>query len=99
MQKTNPEILQIPIPLPTTVTVDPRNDMAPFNDIRVRKAMQMAIDLPTIAKDYYHGTCRAVPCHVNLKVHEGVGVPIRGVAARPEGRVCLQPDGGQEASG
>jgi ABC-type transport system substrate-binding protein len=36
-------------------TIDPRNDVAPFNDIRVRKAMQMAIDLPTIVKDYYGG--------------------------------------------
>jgi peptide/nickel transport system substrate-binding protein len=55
MHKTNPEILQIPIPFRPTVSVDPRVDKAPFDDIKVRKAMQMAIDLPTISKDYYHG--------------------------------------------
>jgi len=31
----------------------PRNDRPPFNDIRVRKAMQLAIDLNGIAKNYY----------------------------------------------
>ena len=50
--------------------------MAPFNDIRVRKAMQMAIDLPTIAKNYYNGTCPPNPSLVNLTVHDGVGVPV-----------------------
>ena len=59
MQKTNPEILQIMTPSPNTPSIDPRNDRPPFNDIRVRKAMQMAIDLPTIARIYYGG--QAVP--------------------------------------
>ena len=51
MQKTNPEILQITHPDANAEAIEPRNDMAPFNDIRVRKAMQMAIDLPSIAKN------------------------------------------------
>jgi len=61
MRKTNPEILQILTPLPPTCSVDPRFDKAPFNDIRVRRAMQMSIDLPTIAKDYYHGLVEPYP--------------------------------------
>jgi peptide/nickel transport system substrate-binding protein len=61
VRKTNPEILQIPTPLPPTITLDPRVDVAPFNDIRVRKAMQMAIDLPAIAKTYYRGTVEPYP--------------------------------------
>ena len=61
MQKTNPEILQISVPIQQGITVDPRNDVTPFNDIRVRKAMQMAIDLPTIAKTYYGGTADPYP--------------------------------------
>ena len=61
IQKTNPEILQTTIAMTTAITVDPRNDVKPFNDIRVRKAMQMAIDLPTIAKTYYGGTVRILP--------------------------------------
>jgi len=56
MQKTNPIIVLVPVPVGNTVTIEPRNDKAPFNDIRVREALQMAIDLPTIAKTYYGGS-------------------------------------------
>jgi len=63
MHKTNPEILQIPIPFRQTISLDPRIDKAPFNDIRVRQAMQLAIDLPAIAKDYYLGTVEPYPTH------------------------------------
>ena len=61
MRKTNPEILQKITPLPPTFTLCPRLDKAPFTDIRVRKAMQMAIDLPAIANDYYHGLVEPYP--------------------------------------
>ena len=64
MQKTNPEILQIGNPTMQAITIQPRYDQAPFNDIRVRKAMQMAIDLPAIAKDYYHGIVEPYPSAV-----------------------------------
>jgi ABC-type transport system substrate-binding protein len=33
----------------------------PFDDINVRKAMQLAIDIPTIAKTYYKGTVEGKP--------------------------------------
>jgi peptide/nickel transport system substrate-binding protein len=64
VQKTNPEILQISNPTRQAVTVQARNDRAPFNDIRVRKAMQLALDLPAIARDYYHGSVSAYPSSV-----------------------------------
>ena len=75
MRKTNPEILQIPIPRTQAITMEPRNDKAPFNDIRVRKAMQMAIDLPTIAKDYYHGTVEPYPSTLTSRYMKGWGFP------------------------
>jgi ABC-type transport system substrate-binding protein len=74
IQKTNPEILQIPI-LITTATINPRNDVAPFNDIRVRKAMQMAIDLPTIARTYYGGLFEPYPSTVTSRYLKGWGFP------------------------
>jgi peptide/nickel transport system substrate-binding protein len=75
MRKTNPEILQILTPLPPTFTIDMRNDKAPFNDIRVRKAMQMAIDLPTIAKSYYKGTVEPYPDTMTSRYLKGWGFP------------------------
>ena len=59
MKRTNPEILQIP--MPTGTTIDPRNDVKPFNDIRVRKALQMAVDLPAISKTLYGGAADPSP--------------------------------------
>ena len=75
MRKTNPEILQIRNLGTQALTLQPRNDKAPFNDIKVRKAMQMAIDLPTIAKDYYHGLVEPYPSTVTSESMKGWGFP------------------------
>ena len=55
LAKSNPELLDATEVSSSGLTVDMRNDKAPFNDIRVREAMQMAIDLPTLAATYYQG--------------------------------------------
>jgi peptide/nickel transport system substrate-binding protein len=75
MRKTNPEILQIPRPNSDAITVEPRNDVKPFNDIRVRKAMQMAIDLPSIAKYYYQNTVEPYPVMLTSRYMKGWGFP------------------------
>ena len=75
IQKSNPEILQIGIPFPAPYTVDLRNDVKPFNDVRVRKAMQMALDLPTIAKTYYGGACPPYPSSLTSMYMTGWGFP------------------------
>ena len=79
MQKTNPEISAIFNPTTQAVTIQPRNDKAPFNDIRVRKAMQMALDLPSLSKDHYHGTIDPYPSAVTSrflsKARKGWGFP------------------------
>lgn len=74
MKKTNPEILQLRS-VSSVETIDPRNDTPPFNDIRVRKAMQMAVDLPTIAKTYYHGNADPTPSSLTSKYMIGWGWP------------------------
>ena len=61
MRNTNPEILQIPTSGGPAITMQMRNDKAPFNDIRVRKALQLAIDLPAIARIHYAGATSADP--------------------------------------
>ena len=76
LRKTNPEILQIPIPGSSAIALQPRNDKPPYNDIRVRKAMQMAIDLPTIAKSYYNGSIDPYPSTLTAtKFMKGWGFP------------------------
>jgi peptide/nickel transport system substrate-binding protein len=61
LQKTTPQLLHLTVPFLSGVSLDPRNDVKPFNDIRVRKAIQMAIDLPTISNTFYGGTVDPSP--------------------------------------
>ena len=58
--KADPSLLQVTRPN-LGYSLDYRDDKAPFSDIRVRQAMQEAIDLPTIGKSYYGGTVPGVP--------------------------------------
>ena len=61
MQKTNPSIV-VKLGYPNNeLTLDPRVDTAPYNDIRVRTAMQHAINIPLIASTLYQGYAVALP--------------------------------------
>jgi peptide/nickel transport system substrate-binding protein len=75
MKKTNPEIVQIKVPAGTTTTIDPRNDLAPFNNIKVRIALQEAINLPLIASTYFGGTCPSIPSSLTSMYQNGGGFP------------------------
>ena len=75
IQKTNPEALRATYPAGNAITLDPRNDLPPFNDIKVRKATQMAIDLPAICSSYYHNTCSPYPSTVTSNYQKGWGFP------------------------
>jgi len=63
LAKSNPEIRQS-IMYGEGLSLIPRVDNAPFTDIRVRTAMQMAVDLPTIAKVHYGGVIDGTPCGI-----------------------------------
>ena len=75
IQKTNPEILQVLVPYGGTGSIDPRIDAVPFKDIRVRKALQMAINLPEIAESYYGGTAAPYPAALTANSMTGMGWP------------------------
>jgi peptide/nickel transport system substrate-binding protein len=75
VQKTNREILQVTVPLAAAETIDLKNNVVPFNDVRVREAMQMAINLPDIAKNYYGGTASSDPSTVISNYMAGWGFP------------------------
>ena len=73
--KTNPEVIQITVPGGTGETIDPRNDRTPFTDIRVREALQMSVDLPTIAKTFYGGIVSPTPLSLTSSYLVGWGYP------------------------
>ena len=74
MKKSNPEITQIPVQGTNTLTIEARNDKAPFNNLQVREALQEAIDLPTIAQTYYQGNCSPYPSSVSSMYLTGWGL-------------------------
>jgi peptide/nickel transport system substrate-binding protein len=75
MKKTNPAMVQIAIPVSNATSIDPRDDKAPFNDIKVREAMQLSINLSDIAENYYGGTTPADPSSITSNYMTGWGFP------------------------
>ena len=71
VRKSNAEILQLNVPTSNCPSIDPRNDKTPFYDIRVRKAMQMALDLPAIASSYYADNADAFPSPITSRYEIG----------------------------
>jgi peptide/nickel transport system substrate-binding protein len=55
LHKTNPELMKTPVYGYAGNDVDINNSVAPLNDVRVRQALQMAINLPELAATYYDG--------------------------------------------
>ena len=75
MQKTNPRVVQLTMPGTQGGTVDPRVDKAPYTKINVRVALQEAIDLQSIATNYYGGTCSPNPQSLTSSDLKGWGFP------------------------
>ncbi len=59
-----------------------RTDKAPFTDIRVRQAMQMAVDLKEIAKTFYGGTTLIYRGPIE-PFHTGVYIPYDELPDKP----------------
>jgi peptide/nickel transport system substrate-binding protein len=63
MAESNPELLQSAIPSDGPgIYMNLNNE--PYTDINVRKALQLAIDIPTLVDTYYGGTVDSTPCGV-----------------------------------
>jgi peptide/nickel transport system substrate-binding protein len=73
--KLQPQLVQVQYPQGNTPTLNFRTGNAPFNDVRVRQALQMAIDLPTIAQTFYNGTTDPSPSTLTSNYLTGWGFP------------------------
>jgi peptide/nickel transport system substrate-binding protein len=74
IQQTNPELKWKEF-YDYAYTFDFRNDLPPFTDIRVRRALQMAINLQEIADTYYGGKADPLPSFVSRSM-TGVWAPL-----------------------
>jgi peptide/nickel transport system substrate-binding protein len=98
---TNPELQALVFEGGGT-SVEMRVDKEPFTDIRVRKAMQMAIDLPTIAETYFGGLTSKEPWGLVSSELPGYYTPFNewpeevkaGYIYNPEGARQLLADAG-----
>ena len=61
LQRTNPDLKVWPYYFRSNAGMAYDVTKPPFNDIRVRKALQMAVDLETINQSYYKGLAIATP--------------------------------------
>ena len=103
LQRSNPEITLHPwyFRSETSVLFNLRNQ-PPFDDIRVRKAMQMAIDLETINDTYYKGLAKWQPHGIIGDSLKGYYVPFeewpeavkQGYLHDPEGAEKLLDEAG-----
>ncbi len=91
LAETNPEILQAQIPA-AGYTLDFRCDTAPFTDIRVRKALQMAIDREEIAQTYYGGTVDGKPAGLVFPGYTGWCTPYDEWPAELQAEYSYDPD-------
>jgi peptide/nickel transport system substrate-binding protein len=75
MKSSNPEITQISVQGNGTACLEPRCDKTPFSDVKVRQALQMAINIPDIAANYYGGNCSPYPSSTTSMYLTGWGLP------------------------
>jgi len=75
LMRTNPEINSFPYYFRANNAYVFNTTQPPFDQVNVRKAMQMALDLDTINKTYFSGFADVTPQTIIGTVQKGYGVP------------------------
>lgn len=91
LSKTNPGILKATTPR-EGISLDLRVDKSPFTDIRVRKALQMAVDLETIATTYYGGIVDGIPCGLANPAMKGYYTPYEEWSQQLKNEYAYNPE-------
>ena len=102
LARTNPEIAQWPFVERSGYAFGVNVNNPPFNDIRVRKAMQMALDLETINNTFFKGRADTTPHGQIGESHKGWFIPFdewpeevkQGYMYNPEGAEKLLDEAG-----
>lgn len=91
LKTSNPDILHLTMPGAQGLSINPRDDTAPFNNINVRIALQEAINLPQIASTYYNGTCSPNPLTLTSYSLAGWGFPYDQWPANLQSQYAYNP--------
>ena len=96
LEKTSPELLQVNRPVLRPAALAMRVDLKPFNDIRVRRAMQMAINLKEMAASYYGGNADGTPVGLVGAVMEGFYMPYNEWESEVKAGYTYNPEGAKK---
>jgi len=91
LQQSSPQLTQIFEPPNTALTVDPRNDLAPYNNLNVRIALQEAINLPLIDQTYYNNSLSPLPSSLTSIEQNGGGFPFSSWPAALQAQYTYNP--------
>ena len=102
LRRTNPEIELLPWWGRAETAYGLDSTKPPFDDIRVRRAMQMALDLKTINATFFKGTARSTPQGITGEGMKGYYTPFddwpeevkKGYTYDPEGAKMLLAEAG-----
>ena len=95
LQKTNPELVIVPWSERSNNATLMNPTKPPFDDIRVRHAMQMALDLETMKSTYFKGFADTIPRGKIGRELRGYHVPFEEWSDELQGYYTYDPEGAE----
>ncbi len=95
LERTNPELKQFSYQNRSQNSAAFNLKVPPFDDVRVRRAMQMALDLDTVAATYFKGYADATPRGVVGTANVGYALPIAEWSDETKGYYRYDPEGAE----